>query len=118
MTTITVLENPGCPGPSFRAVANGVEGAGAAPGEALDALLAQTGRPTGAVILLKPPGSDEFFPAAKRDRLTELMSRWRATRDAGAELPPPEQSELEALVDEEMDATIERSAAWLRAARS
>lgn len=119
MTTIHVHSNHGAAGPAFRAVSNGAEGTGDAPGEAIDALLAQTGRPTGtAIIVLRPFGPDDFFPAPKRDRLADLMRQFRAARDAGTQLAPTVRAELDALIDEELAATVARSAAMLQAARS
>jgi hypothetical protein len=118
MTTISVLPNPGGTGPAFRAVADGVEATGAAPGEAIDALFAQTGAPTGAaLIVLQPAGPDEFFPAAKRDRLAELMTQLRAARDAGTELDPGARAELDSLIADEFYASAARCAALLRPVR-
>jgi hypothetical protein len=39
------------------------------------------------------------------------MSRWRAARDAGSELPPEERAELDALVEAELEATSRRAQA-------
>jgi hypothetical protein len=39
------------------------------------------------------------------------MERWRAARDRGATLPADEQSELEALVETELRAAADRTAA-------
>jgi hypothetical protein len=118
MTTISVGPNPVGGGPAYLAVAGGEEATGAAPGEALDALLARTGRPSGlAVVILQPDGPDEFFPADKRDRLAELMAKWRAARDSGATLDPSEQTELDGLIADEFRASAARCAALLGAAR-
>jgi hypothetical protein len=54
---------------------------------------------------------DRFFPAAQQRRLAELMSRWRAARDAGSDLPPEEKAELDALVQAELEATSKRAKA-------
>jgi hypothetical protein len=115
MTTIAVLPTAG-PSAGFRAVTGGREGVGPTPGQALDALVAQTGPPAGAaVILLQPPGGDAFFSDAERTRLANLMARWRAARDAGTPFPPADQAELDALTAAELRAATARSAALLRA---
>jgi response regulator of citrate/malate metabolism len=54
---------------------------------------------------------DELFTAEQQQRLAELLARWRAARDTGASLPPQEQAELDALVQAELRAATERSAA-------
>jgi hypothetical protein len=52
-----------------------------------------------------------FFSTAQQRRLAELMSRWRAARDAGSELAAEEQAGLEALVQAEVEATSRRAQA-------
>ena len=56
---------------------------------------------------------DAFFGEAKRQRLAELMARWRKLRDSQATLSAREQAELEALVEEEIRASANRTAALL-----
>jgi hypothetical protein len=63
-----------------------------------------------------PLQADELFTAEQQQRLAELMERWKAARDAGNPLPPEEQAELDALVEAEQRAAIERSAALSRQA--
>jgi hypothetical protein len=57
---------------------------------------------------------DALFTAEQQQRLAELLARWRAAHDAGASLPPQEQAELDALVEAELRAATERSAALVR----
>ena len=118
MTTIAVLPTAaGSPG--FRAVADGNEATGATPGQAIDALVARAGGPTGTtLIIVQPTGPDEFFTADQQARLAELMNRWREARDAGTALPPDEQAELETLTAAELRGATARAAAALRAVRS
>jgi hypothetical protein len=117
MTTISVLSPP-VAGSGYRAVAEGLEARGDTPGQALDALVEQTGEPTGAtLVVIQPKAGDEFFSDAQRARLADLMTRWRAARDNSQPFPPTEQAELDALILEEMKAATARSAALLRAAR-
>ncbi len=56
---------------------------------------------------------DSFFTADQRQRLIELVERWRAAREAGGLLPAEEQAELEALVTAELEAATRRAAALL-----
>jgi hypothetical protein len=57
---------------------------------------------------------DEFFSTEQQRRLQELMSRWRAAREANEELSPAQQAELEALVDAELAGATLRAAALVR----
>lgn len=77
----TITITPAGPN-GFRAVAGGVESSG-----------------------------DAFFPDTARQRLADLMARWRAARDAGGNLPPAEQAELDALTAAELRAATARVAA-------
>ena len=116
MTTIAVV--PADSGAGFRAVADGAEATGLTPGQALDALAALPGRPTGtAVVIVRPAGADEFFTAAQHRRLADLMARWRAARDAGGPFPAADRAELDALTAAELQAAAARSAAALVAVR-
>lgn len=51
---------------------------------------------------------DQFFTAAQQQRLKELMDRWRAARDHGKLLPVGEQTELESLIETELQAATQR----------
>src|SRR5262249_23072251 len=69
---------------------------GATAGHALDALTAQLGGPAETtLIVVQPMQPDTWFTAQQRQRLEELMARWRAARDSGTCLPPDEQAGLE-----------------------
>lgn len=54
---------------------------------------------------------DAFFTADQQDRLAVLMARWRVARDAGYTLTVDEQTELEALIEAELQASAARAAA-------
>jgi hypothetical protein len=112
MTKVAILAETDAPGDvTYRAVAGDRQSTGATPGEALDALAAQleeAARDTLVIIHNLTP--DVWFTAAQQQRLAELMSRWRSARDAGESLPPPEQDELQALIDAEVKAAGERAA--------
>jgi hypothetical protein len=116
MTTIAIVpDNPQGSPTCFRAVAGEAQSSGATVGQALDALQAQLGGPEQTtLVVVQPMRPDELFTAAQQQRLAELLDRWRAARDAGTPLPPQEQAELDALVEAELRAATERSAALLR----
>lgn len=116
MDTITVVPfDPRSAGAGFRAVAGDKQSVGSTVGQALDALQSELGPAAETtLVVVQPMVADEFFPAARRERLAELMTRWRAARDAGTALPPDEQAELEALLKAEVEASAERAAALLR----
>jgi hypothetical protein len=67
---------------------------------------------------MEPMVADEFFPAVQRDRLAQLMLRWRAARDAGIALRPDEQAELEALAQAEVTAAGQRAGALFQQVRT
>jgi hypothetical protein len=60
------------------------------------------------LLLLQNHQPDRFFTAQQQQRLTELMSLWRTARDVGDSFPPDLQSELDALIEVELDATAAR----------
>jgi hypothetical protein len=85
---------------------------GRTPGEALDALTSQlTEDEAGTIVIVQQAQPDHFFSSQQRDRLSELMSRWRDARDSDRQLPPDEQAELDALVQAEMEASAKRAEA-------
>lgn len=113
MTKVAMLAGTSNGGlPSYRAAAGDKQSVGRTAGEALDALVSQL--PTdqaGTIVIVQDLRPDRFFTAAQRERLSELMDRWRAARDAGASLDPAEQAELDALVEAELHGSAERAAA-------
>lgn len=75
-------------------------------------MTAQLGGPTGTtLVVVQPMQPDAWFTAEQRQRLSELMARWRTARDAGQSLPPIEQAELDGPVQTELPAATQRSAA-------
>jgi hypothetical protein len=113
MNTITIFpEDPQAQTSRFRAVAGEKQSVGATAGEALDALTAQLGEPRSTtLVVVQPMQADALFTAEQQQRLAELMARWRAAREAGTALPPLEQAELDALVEAELRAAVQRTAA-------
>jgi response regulator of citrate/malate metabolism len=63
------------------------------------------------LVIVQSQQPDEFFTAKQQERLQELMARWRAAREAGASLTLAEQTELDALVDAEVQAAGRRAGA-------
>ena len=102
MTTITILPERA---DSYRAVAGDKESTGRTAGEALDALTSQlSDEEGGTLIIVQKRKADGFFSAAQQSRLAELMSR----RESGT-LSPEEESELEGLVEAELDGARRRA---------
>jgi hypothetical protein len=96
---------------NYRAVAGTHQSVGRTAGEALDALTAQMGDAGGTtLVIVQHFLPDKYFTAEQKQRMEELMDRWRAARDAGAKLPPVEQAELDALVEAELRAATARAA--------
>jgi hypothetical protein len=98
----------------YRAAIGNRQSTGKTAGEALDALTMQIGsQEINGFLLLQNQQPDQFFTAEQQQRLTELMSIWRTARDGGDTLPSEQQSELDNLIEAELDATTERSKAIL-----
>lgn len=116
MNTISVVPfDPQSVPTRFRAVAGDKQSVGPTVGQALDALQTELGQSAETtLVVVQPMTTDEFFPAAQRDRLAELMARWRAARDTGGTLPPNEQAELDELAQAEVTAAGRRAAALLQ----
>lgn len=115
MTKVAIFPEPSASGqPRYRALAGGLQATATTAGTALDALTAQLpAERTGTLVIVQNHRADPFFTAAQQQRLGELMACWRAARDAGTALPPPEQAELDALVDAELQAARARATAIL-----
>lgn len=97
---------------AFRAVTVRNQATGRTAGEALDALTSQlTANESDTLIIVRNLTPDQFFTAAQRQRLEQLMTSWRSARDAGTCLPAEEQSELESLIDTELRAAADRARA-------
>jgi hypothetical protein len=113
MIKVAILPIPAEPGTfSYRAIAGEKHAQGKTAGEALDALTAQLpADEASTLIIVQHLRPDRFFTAAQQQRLDALMARWRTARDQGATLPTDEQTELEALIDAELQASAARAAA-------
>lgn len=115
MTKVAILPEPTVQGAiEYRAIAGTRQAVAGTAGAALDAVTAQLpADETGTLVIVQNHRPDQFFTAEQQRRLSELMARWRAARDAGSSLPPSEQAELDALAEAEVRASGERTAALL-----
>jgi hypothetical protein len=101
MTTIAILPETNN---SYRAVAGNKESMGRTAGEALDALAPQLlDEEGGTLVIVQNLKADQFFNAAQQERLTELMQLRKASK-----LSLEEESELESLVEAELDGAQRR----------
>lgn len=101
MTTIAILPETN---DSYRAVAGDKESTGRTAGEALDALASQLeDAESGTLVIVQNHKADQFFNAAQQERLTALMQ----LRNDG-NLSLEEESELESLVEAELDGARRR----------
>ena len=101
-------ENSEAGAPLFRAVAGNCQSVGRTMGEALDALTAYWGddiQETAVFIQRLQP--DAYFTAVQYCRMQELLAH-RAT------LTAEERTELESLIDAELDATVARTESLMR----
>lgn len=112
---VAILPEPTAQGGvEYRAIAGGRQALAKTAGAALDAITAQfPADDAGTLVIVQSHRPDQFFTARQQQRLSELMARWRAARDAGESLPPAELAELDALVDAEARASGDRAAALL-----
>ena len=87
----------------FRATAGDVQGFGATPREALDALMIRLpDSPETPIVIWPFNHGDRFFSDTQQSRLRDLRSR-------RSSLSPAEATELEKLVEAAFDATIART---------
>jgi hypothetical protein len=112
MTTVAIVpENLGTSGITWRALAGEKQSTGRTAGEALDALTEQLPEETSTLVIVQRLRPDRFFTAEQRERLKELMERWRAVRDESSMLSSDDQIELEALVEAELEGATRRAQA-------
>lgn len=111
MTTISILpEPPSATEPKYRAVAGQRQSIGNTPGEALDAISAQLNeQESGTLLVIQQMRADRFFSESQRQRLAALMQQWRTARDQGTGLSGVDQTELNQLVADELEASTKRA---------
>lgn len=94
------------------AATDGLEVIGKTAGEALDGIRKQLGTEQNDLFLVRQQWQpDEFFTAEQQQRPSDLMERWRAARDSGKTLSDADQTELEKLVDAQLEGSAKRAAA-------
>lgn len=113
MTRVSILQYPGGHGGvSYCAVAGDKRSVGETAGQALDSLTAQLSEDdVDTLVIVQHQRPDQFFSRQQQSRLSDLMERWRQSRDEGRTLTTVEQSELDALVEAELRASAARSKA-------
>ena len=113
MTKVAILPVTTAQGSrSYHAIAGAMQSSGATAGAALDALTAQlSADETSTLVIVQSLRPDQFFTATQQQRLDQLMARWRLARDQGTLLPAHDQSELESLIEAELQAATQRAAA-------
>ena len=112
MTTVAILAETHTGVAKYRAIAGLQQSVGSTPGQALDAITeVLPENEAGTLVVVQQFRPDGFFNSAQRQRLDELMSRWRTARNSGNPLPETERTELEALIDAELRAAAARAGA-------
>ena len=66
-------------------------------------------------IVVKSMSPDKFFTASQQRRLGELLAKRRIALDTGREMNAAEKTELEALIDAELDGATRRAAGMIGA---
>lgn len=109
MTTVEVSAH-NQNGKGFRAVSGEKESFGKTVGQAIDALTLQLENgDTDTLVIVQRFQPDEFFSADQQKRLGYLMQKMRDARDLGKMLPQDEWSELEGLVEAELEGSARRA---------
>ena len=89
--------------PLFLCIAGSRRSTGRTAGEALDALIAQEGESiVSSSLFIQRFAPDAFFSKEQYERMKSLLARRNL-------LTTEENSELDALIDAELDATVERT---------
>ena len=109
MRTIVITPPDGV-SKKFRAVIGEKEFFGRTPGEALDALTSDVeGGESESVYVLQRCQPDEFFNAQQLQRLAQLMEKLHEAEAGNKQLSTDERTELEQLIDEELEASGKRA---------
>jgi hypothetical protein len=114
MQTITILPESNAEPPIYRAMCGDRQATGQTPGQALDTLEAQLSTEPSAstgetLVILQRFRPDDLFTAEQQQRLRKLMDQHHAAIAQGISLDPNLQTELETLVEAELEANIQRS---------
>ena len=112
MQTIEILPDSTTSQLLYRATCGDRHATGQTPGQALDILESQldlNGNLGETLVILQRFRADDLFSQAQKERLRDLMDQYHAAIAQGIKLDDDLQTELENLVEAEMEATIERS---------
>jgi pyruvate kinase len=113
MQTIAILPDTTTPNSQYRATCGTHQATGQTAGQALDTLeaeLATTSTAPGeTLVILQRFRPDDLFTAPQQQRLRQLMDQFHTTIAQGASLPSSTQTELESLIEAELEANIQRS---------
>ncbi len=115
MTTVTILPISDASGErSYRAISGDKHSVGKTAGQALDALTAQFDETEfSALLVIQSFRPDSWFSAEQQNQLSQLMSLWRTARDLGQRLSPEQEAALDRLVEAELKAATDRTAAMI-----
>ena len=116
MTTVEILPASNADGGmSYRAISGGKHSVGETAGQALDTLAAQLEQAEfSGLFVMRKTNPDIFFTAEQQEQLSALMELWRQARDQGKEMPSDQQSELDLLVEAELNASIAHTNALMQ----
>jgi hypothetical protein len=119
MTTIEIIPEVTSEQTIYRAISGQQQATGATPGQALDrieqVLAAQEeSQRSETIVIVQRFRPDHLLTAQQQARLQELMGQFHQAVNTGESLPIQMQQELESLVEEDLEATIERAARILQ----
>lgn len=119
MTTIEIFTEITRERTIYRAISGQQQATGATPGQALDQIeqvLATQEEPqrSETLVIVQRFRPDNLLTAQQQAQLQELMGQFHQAVDTGESLPIQTEQELERLVEDELEATIERAARILQ----
>jgi hypothetical protein len=112
MQTIAILPELNSDPPAYRAICGNYQVTGQTAGQALDrleAVIAKEPAPGETLVIVQRFRPDDLFTADQQQRLRVLMDQFQSAIAQGRQLEPALQTELENLVEAELEATIQRS---------
>lgn len=119
MTTIEIIPEVTSERTIYRAISGQQQATGSTPGQALDQIeqvlaTQEEAQRSETIVIVQRFRPDNLFTAQQQARLQELMGQFHQIVDTGESLPSQTQQELESLVEDELEATIERAARILQ----
>ncbi len=119
MTTIEIISEVIGERTIYRAISGKQQATGFTPGQALDGIeqvmaAAEESSQGETIVIVQRFGSDNLFTAEEQARLQELMEQFHNSVEKGQSLPVQTQRELESPFEEELKATISRTARILQ----